>query len=102
MIFHVIFIVDIIFEPIITSDAHKDFSTNNNKDDVVNEDNEKESWCHGAEQQCDEIFERKDEKKRRSKYKKFVLKNQCTKSHLCDIKLACFDILWYLFPPKVL
>ena len=34
------------------------------------------------------------------KRKKIVLKNQCTKSHLCDIKLACFDILWYL--PKVL
>ena len=66
MIFHVIFIVDIIFEPIITSDAHKDFSTNNNnKDDVVNEDNEKESWCHGAEQQGNEIVEIKNEKKKK-------------------------------------
>ena len=44
VIFHVIFIVDIIFEPFTTSDAHKDFSTTtNNKDDVVNEDNEEES-----------------------------------------------------------
>jgi len=32
VIFHVIFIVDIIFEPFTTSDAHKDFSTNNNKE----------------------------------------------------------------------
>jgi len=29
----------------------------------------------------------------KEKKKKIVLKNQCTKSHLCDIKLACFDIL---------
>ena len=43
VIFHVIFIVDIIFEPFTTSDAHKDFSTTNSKDDVVNEDNEEES-----------------------------------------------------------
>jgi len=39
------------------------------------------------------FLKEKMKKKEEANIKKFVLKNQCTKSHLCDIKLACFDIL---------
>ena len=39
------------------------------------------------------LKEKMKKKEEANKNKKFALKNQCTKSHLCDIKLACFDIL---------
>ena len=74
--FHVIFIVDIIFEePFFlakncpktpkksyTSDAHKDFS---DKKDVVNEDDVDEKLMHGAA--SDENFFEKEKKRKRKK-----------------------------------